>query len=400
MSKPVIIFDTGSYNLKAGLSTEEKPACIIPTLIGRSIYQITDKNLEVELKPLMLGEELIPVRSFLKLSYPMKAGIIQNEEDMAILWNYCIKEKLGITDGDLKDRKVMLTESPLNPTENKQKMAEILFEKMGVGFFNIEPKAKLTLYSFGSETGVVIDSGDEATYVVPIASGCLLQYLIKKLNIAGRYITENLIRLLQLNPHNPMIDFDTAREMKEKYCFVSCDYEGDKKLVEETSYYNSIHKLPDGRKINISSEKFRATEILFDPKKVYSKQDGIHKMVFDAIMDSDLDHRKDFFNNIILTGGTTMFAGFTSRIKKEVRHLRIKYENYKSSVRKKNKLNVEIIEDPLRKYSEFIGATVLAEIYNKDNSISNYWITKAEWEEYGKNIILKKCAYILREKKQ
>jgi actin-related protein 2 len=233
----------------------------------------------------MIGDEVIPVRSLLELTYPMKEGIITNDEDMALLWDYVLDKKLKIKKGDLKDRKLLLTEAPSNPNANKMKMGEILFEKLGLGFFNIEPQAKMTLYCEGSETGVVLDSGDGVTHVIPIAHNYLLHHQIKRLDIAGRHITDYLIRLLQIKGYafNSTADFEIVRELKEKYCFVSCDIESDRKLDAETTYYNSYTKLPDGRKIRISNEKFEAPEILFNPHLIQNEMPGVHEMLYNAI---------------------------------------------------------------------------------------------------------------------
>ena len=144
-SEPVIVFDNGSGYLKAGLSNIEVPTVTMPALIGRPMLRYAEKLENIELKPIMIGDEVVPVRSLLELTYPMKEGIIENAEDMSILWDYCIKKKLGVN-GDLKDRKILLTEAPANPNENKQKMGELVFEKLGFGYFNIEPQAKLTLF--------------------------------------------------------------------------------------------------------------------------------------------------------------------------------------------------------------------------------------------------------------
>lgn len=284
MASPVIVFDNGSGYLKAGLSNDREPTVTIPALIGRPMLRYAEKLEDVELKPLMIGDEVIPVRSLLELSYPMEEGIIKNEEDMGILWDYCIHKKLGLGD-DLKDRKLLLTEAPSNPTDNKKKMGEILFEKLNIGYFNIEPQAKLTLFCEGLETGVVLDSGDGVSHVIPIAFSCLLQHQIKRLDIAGRHITQFLIRLLQVKGYslNSTADFEIARELKEKYCFISCDVKSDRKLAKETTYYNSIETLPDGRKIRISNEKFEAPEILFTPMLIQNEEPGVHEMLFNSI---------------------------------------------------------------------------------------------------------------------
>ena len=99
---------------------------------------------------------------------------------------------------DIANTKVLLTEAPMNPFVNKQIMAEILFEKIGAGYFNIEPQAKLTLLSEGLDSGIVLDSGDGVTHCIPISDGAILHHNIKRLNVAGRHVTDYLIRLLQV----------------------------------------------------------------------------------------------------------------------------------------------------------------------------------------------------------
>jgi actin-related protein 2 len=105
---------------------------------------------------------------------------------------------MGVTEDEFRDLKIMLTEAPMNPLKNKEIMAEIMFEKMNVGAFNIEPQAKLSLIAEGLDTGVVLDSGDGVTHCIPIFGNSILHHYIQRLNIAGRHITDYLIRLLQV----------------------------------------------------------------------------------------------------------------------------------------------------------------------------------------------------------
>jgi len=294
MAEPVVVFDNGSGYLKAGLSNEEIPKITMPALIGRPMLRFKEKLEDKVLKEIMIGDEVIPFRPLLELSYPMKEGIIVNEDDMATLWDYCIKQKLEVK-GDLNDKKILLTEAPFNPIENKLKMAKIVFEQLGFGFFNIETQAKLTLYCEALQTGIILDSGDGVTHCIPIFEDFILPQNIKRLDIAGRHITEYLIKLLQMKGYsfNSSADFELVREIKEKYCFVSCDIDSDRKLDAETTYYNSIHKLPDGRKIRISNEKFEAPEILFSPYLIKNESPGVHEMLFDSI------NVRNFLFNII-----------------------------------------------------------------------------------------------------
>ena len=300
MSAPVIVFDNGTGYMKAGLSNKETPMCTIPALIGRPMLRFKQKIENIELKPIMIGDEVSPVRSLLELTYPMEEGIIKNAGDMEILWDYVLQKKLKINKSDFKNRKLLITEAPNNPDKNKEKMAQILFEKIGIGFFNIEPQAKMTLYCEGGESGVVLDSGDGVTHVIPIAKNFLLQHQIKRLDIAGRHITNYLTRLMQIKGYafNSTADFEIVRELKEKYCFVSCDIKSDRKLDQETTYYNSYTKLPDGRKIRISCEKFEAPEILFQPNLIQNEMPGVHEMLYNCINVSK--NKLIYFFNILV----------------------------------------------------------------------------------------------------
>jgi actin-related protein 2 len=193
-----VILDNGSGYLKAGFSTNDIPLYTIPALVGRPMLRYEEHIEAFEIKPIMIGDQVIPVRQMLEIKHPMKEGIIEDKDDMELLWKYCLVDKMGIDQSELSNLKLMLTEAPMNPIKNKETMAEIIFEKMGIGYFNIEPQAKLSLLCEGLESGVVFDSGDGVTHCIPIYSNTVLHHQIKRLNIAGRHITDYMIRLLQL----------------------------------------------------------------------------------------------------------------------------------------------------------------------------------------------------------
>lgn len=103
-----------------------------------------------------------------------------------------------------------------------------------------------------------------------------------------------------------------------------------------------------------------------------------------------MDTRKALYNSIVLSGASTMFPGFSSRLETEVKSL------YKEKVlkdaKKEIKIGLNIIDTPRRKYSVFTGASFLANVYSDKLS---YWITKEEWDEIGPRIIQDKCQNIL-----
>lgn len=105
---------------------------------------------------------------------------------------------MDINPDNFNTYRCLLTEAPLNPLKNKEIMAEILFEKLKMAEFNIEPQAKLSLIAEGRSSGIVLDSGDGVTHCIPIYENSILTHYIKRMGIAGRHITTKLIELLQL----------------------------------------------------------------------------------------------------------------------------------------------------------------------------------------------------------
>ena len=424
-SNAVIVLDNGSGYLKAGYSNQTSPDICIPALVGREILRYGEKIdlnkiketkkkseqkklikqmiKERHLKEIMVGDEIIGFRSLLELSHPVTEGIITDEEDLFKLWDYTLTQKMGIEDPS--EKKIIVTEAPLNPISNKIKIFEILFEKIGVGAINIEPQAKCSLFAEGIDTGIVLDSGDGVTHCIPVSDGAILKHNIERMDIAGRHITEYLVRLLQKKGYafNSSADFDFVRELKEKYCFVSNDIENDRRLERETSFYNSYHLLPDETRIRISDEKFEAPEILFNPSLIGKEYDGIPYMMMKSINKCPIDCRKGLYSGIVLSGATTLFPGFASRIENEIKKL-YKETALKLAKEKKIKININVIDSPKRKYSVFIGASIIANHYNSEGN-DDYWITRDEWLEcedtgdYTKeNLIKNKCQSYLKDK--
>jgi actin-related protein 2 len=119
----------------------------------------------------------------------------------------------------------------------------------------------------GLLTGVVVDTGDGVTHVVPVFDGFVPQNLIRRLDVAGRHVTQYLNKLLLLRGYafNSSADFDTVRQIKEKLCYVSSDILAERKLAQETTCLMDTFTLPDGKVIKIGRERFEAPECLFNP---------------------------------------------------------------------------------------------------------------------------------------
>jgi actin-related protein 2 len=269
----------------------------------------------------MLGDEASQLRHMLELSYPMENGIVRNWEEMQHVWDYTFGEsKLNI---DPTDCKILLTEPPMNPAKNREKLVEVMFEKYGFLGCHVAIQAVLTLYAQGLVTGIVLDSGDGVTHICPVYEGFSLSHITKRLDIAGRDITRYLIKLLLLRGYafNHTADFETVRIMKEQLCYVAHDIEEEQRLALETTVLVESYTLPDGRVIKLGGERFEAPEILFQPHLTNCEGVGIAELLFNTIQQADMDIRPDFYKHIVLSGGTTMYPGFSSRLEREMTQL-------------------------------------------------------------------------------
>lgn len=143
----------------------------------------------------MVGEEASQLRSMLELSYPMENGMVRNWDEMCSLWDYTFGEsKLNL---DPSECKILLTEPPMNPVKNREKLIEVMFEKYGFHGTHVAIQAVLTLYAQGLVTGIVLDSGDGVTHICPVYEGFSLPHITKRLDIAGRDITRYLIKVIR-----------------------------------------------------------------------------------------------------------------------------------------------------------------------------------------------------------
>jgi len=382
----VIVCDNGTGFVKCGFAGSNFPRSIFPSLVGRPMMRSEEKVDNVALKDIMVGDEASAVRNYLEITYPLTNGIISNWDDMMQIWDYTFNDKLKI---DPKECKIMLTEAPLNPAQNRKKMVQIMFEKYGFHSVYVAIQAVLVLYAQGLLTGVVVDSGDGVTHIVPVHSGYSLPHLTKRLNVAGNHVTAYLIKLLLLRGYafNRTADFETIRQIKEKLCYVGHDLDLEKALGLETTVLTEKYTLPDGRVISIGPERFQAPEVLFEPHLIDVEGPGMAEQLFNCINKADMDLRPEFYQHIVLSGGTTMFPGLPSRMEKEIRkfHLERVLKGNKEGMKK---FKIRIEDPPRRKHMVFLGGAVLAEIM-KDKEA--FWMTKKEYEEVGENVLLK-CA--------
>lgn len=246
-----------------------------------------------------------------------------------------------------------------------------------------ESQALLTLMSEGKNTGMVLDSGDGVSHVIPVLDGVIFQHGINKMNLAGRHLTNYMARLLTLRGYafNSSADFEIVREIKENVCFVSYDTDKDRKLALETTILDKNYRLPDGSHVKVGSERFQCCEALFDPSLTGSDQPGMANMLNDTLSRCDISTFRPLVENIILSGGTTMFAGFSSRLEKELINI-LTEKRYRGNRKNAETAGICVSDPPRRKHAVFGGGSFLANL-----SPETAWVTHAMIQENGPRVL-------------
>ena len=379
---PHIIIDNGTGYCKAGLSNEEGPRSVFPSCVGYPKYQEILYNRDY--KDFFIGDDALNKKAVLKLNYPMEHGVVNNWDDMEKIWGHIFTNELRVAP---EEHNVLITEAPLNPKENREKMAQIMFETFNVPGFYISIQAVLSLYSAGKYTGLVLDSGDGVTHAVPIFDGYCLPHAILRLDIAGRDLTEYMVNLLSEtgNRFYTTAEKEIVKDIKEKSIYIPLNFEEEKERVESFSY-----ELPDGNHIIVRDQRIRCPEVLFKPRMLGKEGLGIHDLCDLAIQNCDIDLRKELYYNILLSGGNAMIKGLSERLTAELKEKRGKLLTNIRVLPKQNE-DDENKENLIKKYDIKFAVWDGGKVASNLSDFESQWITKEEHEEYGATILHRKC---------
>uniref|UniRef100_A0A2K6LPG0 Actin, cytoplasmic 1 n=1 Tax=Rhinopithecus bieti TaxID=61621 RepID=A0A2K6LPG0_RHIBE len=313
-----LVCDNGSGLCKAGFAGDDAPRAVFPSIVGRPRHQ--GVMVGMGQKDSYVGDEAQSKRGILTLKYPIEHGIITNWDDMEKIWHHSFYNELRVAP---EEHPTLLTEAPLNPKANREKMTQIMFETFNVPAMYVAIQAVLSLYASGRTTA----------------------------------------------------EREIVRDIKEKLCYVALDFENEMATAASSSSLEKSYELPDGQVITIGNERFRCPETLFQPSFIGMESAGIHETTYNSIMKCDIDIRKDLYANNVLSGGTTMYPGIADRMQKEITALA------------PSTMKIKIIAPPERKYSVWIGGSILASL----STFQQMWISKPEYDEAGPSIVHRKC---------
>ena len=367
-----VVLDCGTGMIKAGFAGDDTPISVFPTVVGHPKHSPTPMVATENTCDYFVGSEAQWNRGMLDLKSPIQHGIVVDWDDMEKIWDHVFYKELKVSP---ENQHVLLTEPPLNPKQDKERTAQIMFETFGCGGLHFGMQSVLALYSSGVTTGMVLDSGEGVTHLVPIFEGFCLAHAVTRLEIAGRDLTDYLTQLLNNSTGYEFVtssERDIVRDIKEKLCFVAGD---PSKEIRSNSIRNTLKKqytLPDGQVITVNNERFQCPEVLFEPFLLGRQIPGLHTACAESIMKCGIDVRSELYRNITLFGGTTRLPGFALRLQNEVNKLTPKLAR------------VKVIATPEKQYSVWVGGSIFASLTTLGSKV---WISKQSYEENGPEIV-------------
>ncbi|CAK9147782.1 unnamed protein product [Ilex paraguariensis] len=233
-----IVIDLGSHTCKAGYAGEDAPKAVFPSVVilpslilcyangilsdpvmGISNGYVTGvvgsiDQMEVDdldkpeknsgagvdskskgKRKLYVGSQALGYRrDQMQVLSPMKDGVVVDWDIAENIWDHAFRECLLV---DPKEHPMLLAEPSSNTQQQREKAAEIMFEKYQVPALFLAKNAVLTSFASGRATSLVVDSGGGSTTVAPVHDGYVLQKAVHSSPIGGEFLTDCLMKSLE-----------------------------------------------------------------------------------------------------------------------------------------------------------------------------------------------------------
>lgn len=434
-----IVIDLGSHTCKAGYAGEDAPKAVFPSVVGsiEQLEAVNDIKSEKENEPisdsksslkgfdsekakikrkLYVGSQALGFRrDHMEVISPFKDGVVADWDIVDNIWAHVFRERLLI---DPKEHPMLLAEPTLNAPQQRERMAELMFENYSVPALFVAKNAVLTSFASGRATSLVVDSGGGSTTVAPVHDGYVLQKGVSTSPIGGEFLTECMMKSLEskgiiLKPRYSFkrkeirsgdfqiidLDFPNTTESYKLYSqkviasdIKECVCRAPDTPYDESAYANipmTPYELPDGQLIEIGADRFKVPDVLFNPSLVQTIPGmeniidsapvrGLPQMVIESINKCDVDIRRELFSSILLSGGTASMQQLKERLEKDL------MEESPQAARVKVLASGNATE---RRFSVWIGGSILASL----GSFQQMWFSKGEYEEHGASYIQRKC---------
>ncbi|KAG1687125.1 Arp2/3 complex subunit, actin nucleation center [Phytophthora capsici] len=403
--KPAVVIDNGTGYTKMGYAGNAEPSYIIPSTIavGGNDSSTVRSRQGIDDLDFYIGNEALDHSSTHQVNYPIAQGIVQNWDNMEKLWQRCLFQHMRC---EPEEHYMLLTEPPLNPPENREATAEIMFETFNVPGLYIAVQAVLALYaswpkikdpSQRSLTGTVIDSGDGVTHVIPVADGYVIGSCIRHIPLAGRDVTHFIQKMLRDRGEAvpPEESLEVAKRVKEAHSYVCSDLVKEFKKYDQKPdkyflKYSDLHpRTKQPWEIDVGYERFLAPEIFFNPE-IFSTDftTPLPNVVDEAILKCPIDTRRGLYKNIVLSGGSTMFKDFGRRLQRDIKRLADDRQAANLALHSKYQqahaeaLEVNVLSHRMQRFAVWFGGSMVA----STPDFYRVCHTKAQYDEEGPRI--------------
>ncbi|XP_075404032.1 uncharacterized protein LOC142446174 [Tenrec ecaudatus] len=338
-----VVIDTGTGFTKCGLAGEDHILSLVPSRVQRLQHPAQSQPRYV-------------VSEDQEGSYPvLNRGVVSDWDALEVLWQHLFYCRLRMQPEELA---VLVADSPVSPRTNREKVAEILFERFHVPAMQTVCQALLALYAYGRTSGLVLGSGYGTSYVTPILTGDMAPLDTYRLDIAGSDLTEYFAQLLLAVGHaSPKTGL--LNQMKEVSCYVAMDVAAEMNGPQAQAGVDFV--LPDQRVITLGSERFRCPEALFQPNLLGLSQPGLPQLALLSISQLEAKQQEQLLANVVLDGGSTLLRGFPERLRQELGP------------------RATVLASPHRALAAWLGGSMLA----SRDSFQNLWLSRREYEEEG-----------------
>eukprot|EP01028_Stygiella_incarcerata_P001107 TRINITY_DN1172_c1_g1_i2.p1 TRINITY_DN1172_c1_g1~~TRINITY_DN1172_c1_g1_i2.p1 ORF type:complete len:427 (-),score=102.83 TRINITY_DN1172_c1_g1_i2:356-1636(-) len=399
-SRLPVVIDVGTGFTKMGFGGNLYPDYITPTVIsvadavgrtpsGRGVKGIPELDFSI-------GDEAISNQAIAQVKYPLRHGQVDDWDLMEKFYEQCYYKYLRC---EPEEHLCILTEPPLNAPENREYTAEIMFETFNVPELYIGVQAVFALAASwmskkakksgvtGTLTGTVVDSGDGVTHVIPVVEGYVVGSAIRHIPLAGRDITDFVHHFLKERERIPTEDsLLIAQRIKEEYGYVCKD------LADEFNEYDSnpeknfkIYDAMQSRtkkkySIDIGYEQFLGPELFFHPE-IFSSAftTPLPEVVDNVIQLCPIDHRRDLYKDIVLSGGSTMFKNFDRRLQRDIKKIA---NDRLAKFSSKSKIEVNVMSHEYQRFSVWLGGSLMSVLPD----FGSVTITKSMYEEMGPSV--------------
>lgn len=415
-----LVFDIGSYTVRAGYAGEDCPKVDFPTAIGMVVERDDGSTLmEIDGDKGKQGgptyyidtNALRVPRENMEAISPLKNGMVEDWESFQAILDHTYKMHVK---SEPSLHPVLMSEAPWNTRAKREKLTELMFEHYNIPAFFLCKTAVLTAFANGRSTGLILDSGATHTTAIPVHDGYVLQQGIVKSPLAGDFITMQCRELFQemnieLIPPYMIASKEPVREgspanwkRKEKLpqvtrswhnymcnCVIQ-DFQASVLQVSDSTYDEQVaaqmptvhYEFPNGYNCDFGAERLKIPEGLFDPSNVKGLSGntmlGVSHVVTTSVGMCDIDIRPGLYGSVIVAGGNTLIQSFTDRLNRELS------QKTPPSMRLKLIANNTTVE---RRFSSWIGGSILASL----GTFQQMWISKQEYEEGGKQCVERKC---------